>query len=162
MGAVEKLELGFGQFVYLVPRDGWGALPGDLTPLRPPISRVRFTFTGLAGCNSPEECLVKTKELEMFYRNKGHPDLPYNFLVGGDGRVYEGGGWNYDTEKKPKHIWLKGKTISIAYMGNFSREDPPYLQLHVALEFVKYGLKMKFIHPLFSLEELGAESRAGT
>lgn len=44
--------------------------------------------------------------------------LFYSFIVGGDGRVYEGRGWWVKPAKNKKWGMIFGKSIEIAYMGD--------------------------------------------
>lgn len=53
-------------------------------------------------------------------------DISYNFLIGADGRVYEGRGW----AKVPGHARGRGRgTLAFAIIGSFVNELPPAVQL---------------------------------
>lgn len=57
---------------------------------------------------------------------RGWDDIAYNFLIGSDGAVYVGRGW----DKQGAHS--KGynqKSVCIAFIGTFSEIVPPKAQL---------------------------------
>lgn len=67
------------------------------------------------------------------------PDIKYNFLVGGDGRIYEGRGWGVNNEELDD-------TINIAFMGNFSKDEPSEGMLNVAWLFIEEGHEQGHLH----------------
>lgn len=60
----------------------------------------------------------------------GHSDIMYNFMVGEDGNVYEGRGWNTVGGHVPAWNIV---SMGIAVMGNFQRGPPNQVAL-AALE----------------------------
>lgn len=80
----------------IVTRDEWTAQPpsSSLTDLQLPISRVIIAHTATEGCQTQEECMFRVRYIQTFHMNsRNWDDIGYNFLVGGDGNVYEGRGW---------------------------------------------------------------------
>lgn len=51
---------------------------------------------------------------EAFERNGN--DIPFNFLIGGNGHIYEGRGWSIQTDESPirEHI-----VLTVAFLGTF-------------------------------------------
>lgn len=72
--------------------------------------------------------------------NKGLDDIGWQFLVGGDGKAYEGSGW-YNP------IPNKISIISISFIGNFSDYEAPQKQLYAAQRFIEDGIRMNLISP---------------
>lgn len=71
-------------------------------------------------------------------------DLRYNFVVGGDGNVYEGRGWTSQNEDGPDGL-------DVAFMGSFEDDNPeqfvfdawPWLiQEGVRLGYLEQGVKL--------------------
>ncbi|XP_054285456.1 peptidoglycan-recognition protein SC1a/b-like [Macrosteles quadrilineatus] len=54
------------------------------------------------------------------------PDIAYNFLVGGDGNVYEGRGWYTKPQKFLTDPKCSDKTIDIAFIGKYGYPDVEY------------------------------------
>lgn len=80
--------------------------------------------------------LIQTYHIE----SRGWDDIGYNFLVGGDGAVYVGRGWN----KQGAHT--KGynvKSICVAFIGTFNKVLPPKRQLDAAQKILEEGVKLK-------------------
>ena len=69
-------------------------------------------------------------ELSMLSLIIGHSDIMYNFMVGEDGNVYEGRGWNTVGGHVPAWNIV---SMGIAVMGNFQRGPPNQVAL-AALE----------------------------
>lgn len=61
----------------------------------------------------------------------------YSFLIGNDGRVYEGAGWH--VEGAHTYHWNK-KSIGIAFIGDFSSELPLPSAIEAAKNLIKCGV----------------------
>ncbi len=71
---------------------------------------------------------------------RGWDDIGYNFLVGGDGSVYEGRGW----DKEGVHTrGFNKRSICIAFIGTFSKIVPPQRQIIAAQSLIEQGVQMK-------------------
>ncbi|XP_054260357.1 peptidoglycan-recognition protein LF-like [Macrosteles quadrilineatus] len=90
-----------------------------------PLHAVFITSTETEPCNSQEECARVVQNLQTTHQYYKLQDLPYSFLIGGDGRVYEGRGWAHSIsppfEVHPESQW---KSIIIAKIGPRSVADP--------------------------------------
>lgn len=52
---------------------------------------------------------------KMWQRNEDI-DIPFNYLIGGDGRAYEARGWSIENERSPIH---SDTSLSIALIGEY-------------------------------------------
>lgn len=88
-----------------------------------------------------ESCTAAVQNCQNFHMDTmNFGDIGYNFLVGGDGNVYEGVGWN----REGAHTYHYNKrSICIAFIGNFSKIKPPERQLIAAQKLIERGLEMK-------------------
>ncbi|XP_054264031.1 peptidoglycan-recognition protein LB-like isoform X2 [Macrosteles quadrilineatus] len=144
--------------IQLIKRAEWDAemQDGDIPPLQLPATNVFFTYTGTSQCsynsNTLPSChnVVKNIQQEAIFEH-GLPDIPYNFLLGGDGCVYEGRGWRLKPEPIPDEPELNERnTLVVAYIGKKEEEIgfPGYFHQHMqSLEdsLCLYGLKKKYI-----------------
>lgn len=81
----------------IVSRDEWIAQPPNnpLAPLELPSLMVIITHTATDFCNTQAECTFRTRIIQTFHiESRSWDDIGYNWLIGGDGQVYEGRGWN--------------------------------------------------------------------
>lgn len=59
-----------------------------------PIEEIFIFQTNTKECESREQCIVQMKDMKNFHMKVlNEPDILYNFVVAGDGRIYEGRGW---------------------------------------------------------------------
>jgi peptidoglycan recognition protein LC len=71
--------------------------------------------------------------------SKSWDDIGYNFLVGGDGDVYEGRGW----DKQGAHTkGYNSGSIGIAYIGTFNKKLPSERQLGAGFLIMKEGVNL--------------------
>lgn len=75
----------------------------------------------------------------------------YNFIVGGDGSIYEGRGWNNQPEVLKE--W-NNNSLSILLLGTFNGEDPPTAQLNGTQKLIDEGIKINKIVPAYDLYSL--------
>lgn len=75
-------------------------------------------------------------------------DIGYNFLVGGDGAVYVGRGWNMEGAHTRGH---NRKSICIAFIGNFDSIAPPTRQLCAAQNLIAEGIRLEVLSDDYKL-----------
>lgn len=66
-------------------------------------------------------------------------DIGYNFLIGGDGSVFVGRGWNYIGAHSKL---FNQRSICIAFIGNFSEQCPTNESLVAAQRLIENGVRM--------------------
>ena len=69
----------------------------------------------------------------MIWFVAGWTDIGYNFLIGGDGRVYEGRGWGVTGG----HTYgYNSVSVAISYIGTFDNFLPSQAQLQAGLDLL--------------------------
>ncbi|VEN62742.1 unnamed protein product [Callosobruchus maculatus] len=135
---------------YLVPRRYWNAEPPsvDIPKLKLPVNRILLSQTNTTSCETCSDCEMQVLDIQK--KHKGflnRPDILYNFLVGGDGRVYEGRGWKNKTEwHNPDE-----NILSIALLGNFGDQPPKPSQVEALLAFLDLSVMKNRITPCVSV-----------
>ncbi|XP_054260257.1 peptidoglycan-recognition protein LF-like [Macrosteles quadrilineatus] len=149
-----------GPHIPLVSRYSWRAKdPSHQENMPPgPLIYVRFTYTGTEMTLWPD-CIAELRILQhdqMKYL--GYPDIAYNFMIGADGTVYEGRGWNVEPTRPPGFEPLKGKCLDIGYIGEFKDQPIPWLMVNAGVDLIKYGVKGRLIHPLYQTIQYNEDS----
>lgn len=93
-------------------------------------------------CNTVK--LIQSKHMDVF----GWADIGFHFLVGGDGSIYQGRGW----EIQGAHT--KGynqDSICIAFIGTFENSAPPERQLNIVQQFLENGVSGNQLIPNYKL-----------
>ncbi|KAJ8664831.1 hypothetical protein QAD02_006493 [Eretmocerus hayati] len=136
----------------LVSRKEWGALnpkraPGNLT-ISPP-KWVVFSHTATPPCFIEKDCLVQVKLIQkLCVESKGWGNVGFNFLVGGDGNVYEGLGWGVEGARtKP----FNPKSLGIALIGDFQNMRPTDAQLDATKKFLEYAVEQNQLDPNYKI-----------
>lgn len=83
-------------------------------------------------------------------------DIPYNYLIGGDGRAYEARGWHRESDHVPIH---SNSSLSIAFIGEKSIVDYYYYYWTISGNFIyliKFSFAGNFTHIPPSTEQIGA------
>ncbi|XP_054261928.1 peptidoglycan-recognition protein 1-like [Macrosteles quadrilineatus] len=111
-----------------VTRDGWlPRVPKSTVRLtNVPIKNIILTYDiGTPFCKDHRACIDTIKlHQHMQMEEMNLPDIAYNFLVGGDGKIYEARGFEYLPEKNAQFPELYGNSIEIAFIGNNANEVP--------------------------------------
>ncbi|XP_073836773.1 peptidoglycan-recognition protein LC-like isoform X3 [Musca autumnalis] len=137
-----KDNIGDGIVLRIVPRDGWLAQPplNPLVPLDLPVKRVIIIPTLTTNCETQAACTFTVRNIQTFnIESQQQDDIIYNFLIGGDGNVYEGRGW--DNRGSFVNAY-NDDSISVAYIGSFKKQKPSGKQLNVTRLLLAEGVRM--------------------
>ncbi|XP_078518042.1 peptidoglycan recognition protein 1-like [Lissotriton helveticus] len=128
----------------IISRSGWGARKVNcLTAMKTPVPYVVIHHTAGAACNSKAKCVAEVKAVQNLHINNNKwCDIGYSFLVGEDGNVYEGRGWNKVGAHAPS---MNSRSIGISVMGNFMNRNPNQAALKAVQELIKCGISKGFI-----------------
>ncbi|EDX09819.1 GD14166 [Drosophila simulans] len=142
----------------------WGGRPAKKTldAQQLPINRVVISHTAAEGCESREVCSARVNVVQSFHMDSwGWDHVGYNFLVGGDGRVYEGRGWDYVGAHTKGYN--KG-SIGISFIGTFTTRKPNERQLDACKLLLEEGVRLKKLTPnylLYGHRQLSATESPG-
>ncbi|XP_061704139.1 peptidoglycan recognition protein-like [Cydia pomonella] len=120
-----------------------------------PLKLVVVQHTVGLECHRFTNCAAVLRSLQRYYlesKDLGY-DIPYNFLIGNDGRVYQGRGWN----REGAHTYGYNRcSLGVAFIGNYSEELP--IQSRVSdLQLLRFnmlledGVIMGFLRPDYSI-----------
>ncbi|GFY48903.1 peptidoglycan-recognition protein 1 [Trichonephila inaurata madagascariensis] len=104
-----------------------------------PVEHVIIGHTVTAPCLSQESCAAQMRNIQNYHMELGWGDIGYNFVIGGDGRVYEGVGWS----RQGVHtLGWNTKSYGIAFIGDYSQMRPSAKQLKAARYLMICGTQM--------------------
>ncbi|XP_054259665.1 peptidoglycan recognition protein 1-like [Macrosteles quadrilineatus] len=131
----------------IIPRSQWCKIPPKWKdPLATPVSYVYSTFTRKSHCFSHDQCFAELQYLHYRSTKYGDkPDIVYNFLIGGDGTVYEGRGWTANVNLPKRYQTIQNQCISIAMMGTFQYRPPSAAMKKAQNMLIKYGMDNNYI-----------------
>ncbi|XP_024890023.1 peptidoglycan-recognition protein SD-like [Temnothorax curvispinosus] len=134
----------------IVERDEWGARPPSdpLRKMKLPVPHVIICHTATAFCTTQSECANELRIIQNNQMKNDYADIAYNFMVGGDGLAYVGRNWNYVGGHSGEY---NGKSIGIAFIGNFTSVVPPKTQLNAAQKLIELGRGAGKIAPDYKL-----------
>ncbi|KAL3863962.1 hypothetical protein ACJMK2_005691 [Sinanodonta woodiana] len=127
--------------VTLVTRDEWHARPPRNTShMNTPVGIVFIHHTAMSECENQRSCTVEMQDIQNFHMDvRGWDDIGYSFLIGGDGQVYEGRGW----DRVGAHT-LHWNDVSIAFsiMGEYTHKLPNTAALNAVINIMECGIQM--------------------
>jgi N-acetylmuramoyl-L-alanine amidase len=102
------------------------------------------------------------RHVQTFHiESNGWNDIGYSFLVGGDGNVYEGRGW--DTEGAFAYGY-NNRSIGIGFIGTFTVDLPVPKQILAGKQLIELGVTMGKIssdYKLLAHRQLSATESPG-
>ncbi|KAG5676719.1 hypothetical protein PVAND_006531 [Polypedilum vanderplanki] len=124
----------------LITREEWNAdSPKDgIKKLIGPIKRIIVAHTGGNSCNTMDECKTLVKKIQT--ENSDLDDIPYNFLIGNDGKVYEGRGFEFQGQHTSNLYGTEFNSIGIciAFIGNYNTTSLTEDQLRIFTDFINH------------------------
>ncbi|XP_062961909.1 peptidoglycan recognition protein 3 [Cynocephalus volans] len=142
----------------IVSRKEWGVRPLTCrAPLTLPVAYVIMDqLTGME-CQEQNICSQVLRGLQSHsVHTEGWCDVAYNFLVGDDGRVYEGVGWNVQGLHSQGY---NNVSLGIAFFGSKIGSSPSPAALSAAEGLISYAIQKghlspRYIQPLLLKEEI--------
>ncbi|CAF2766930.1 unnamed protein product [Rotaria sp. Silwood2] len=132
--------------VPFVNRAGWGARePTSITNLttKPLSFFVIHHAEDPPSCYDDESCIDRVKEIQIFHQsNQSWADIGYHFLVGENGKIYEGRGWDRQGAHSPG--W-NSAAYGISFIGNFNTSSPNEKALKAARSWIDCGVERRYV-----------------
>lgn len=148
----------YNELIAVLGPTEWGARPAlaDLKALNSPILRIILsdTLDQPESCKTKDECIGRLQAMQTFYMDELQlSDIPFNFLVGDDGNVYEGRGFTYQGEipRSDNVNFYDDAGLFVALIGDFTDEPPSAEQNATFWKFVESSVKYGMIVENFSL-----------
>ncbi|XP_061387209.1 peptidoglycan-recognition protein SC2-like [Musca vetustissima] len=116
----------------IISRKEWGAAPAKnaLDKLANGKSYVIIHHTAGVFCTTKSACITQMQNIQSYHqKTQGWADIGYNFLIGGDGNIYEGRGWNVVGVHASGYNSL---SLGISFMGNYNNDKPTAAQIKAA------------------------------
>jgi len=138
--------------VTLVGRKEWDAANTTefLTKLKLPVPYVIIMHTGtpVDACSTESKCADYVRAMQKTDMKFKHIDIIYNFLAGGDGRIYVGRDWDYMGSHS---FGYNNRSIGVAFVGTFHNVLPPKKQLDAVQKLIELGVEIGKIAPDYTL-----------
>uniref|UniRef100_A0A8C2MXT9 Peptidoglycan recognition protein 3 n=3 Tax=Cricetulus griseus TaxID=10029 RepID=A0A8C2MXT9_CRIGR len=133
----------------IIPRSAWEARETHCPQMNLPAKFVIIIHTAGRSCNESVDCLVRVRDTQSFHiDNQDFCDIAYHFLVGQDGEVYEGVGWNIEGS----HTYgYNDIAFGIAFMGNFVEKPPNAAALEAAQDLIRCAVAEGYLTPDYLL-----------
>nr|XP_022912534.1 peptidoglycan-recognition protein 2 [Onthophagus taurus] len=104
-----------------------------------PVKYVIIHHTVTPSCSTEEICSDLVTNIQNYHMDElNWHDIGYNFLIGGDGNVYEGAGWH----RIGAHTYgYNSKSLGLAFIGTYTSKLPNEKQLEAAKKLISCGVE---------------------
>uniref|UniRef100_A0A6P7F6G3 Peptidoglycan-recognition protein LF-like n=1 Tax=Diabrotica virgifera virgifera TaxID=50390 RepID=A0A6P7F6G3_DIAVI len=129
----------------IIKRIFWVAQPpsGPRNNLTLPVHAVIIHHTDTESCDTKGACILQTRTIQTYdIESRSLNDIAYNFLIGGDGAVYEGRGWKVEGAHT---LGANDKSFGVAFIGTFSKELPPKIMVTVFYKLVDIAIQKGYL-----------------
>ncbi|XP_045463930.1 peptidoglycan-recognition protein 1-like isoform X2 [Harmonia axyridis] len=123
---VEKREIEPAHVVLLADRENWDAADVENHEyLNVPSKKLILVFTNTPNCYDQPNCTKEVHKMQEESLRNNKTDIPYNFLLAEDTRIYEGRGWKYAPDISP---YSDNSTLAFAFLGIPGKTDVSALE----------------------------------
>ncbi|XP_054260630.1 peptidoglycan recognition protein 1-like [Macrosteles quadrilineatus] len=107
----------------LIKREEWGAMrPRLYHKIEKLIHPVPYVLISYFRPDITDD-KIALQTIQYKHMEAGLPDIQSNFLIGKDGKIYEGRGWEFQPADSIELPTYNGKFLEISYVGDFNHED---------------------------------------
>ncbi|XP_046374928.2 peptidoglycan-recognition protein SC2-like isoform X2 [Haliotis rufescens] len=125
----------------IISREEWGARsPSSITNLTA-AARYAFIHHGESRtCSGQSSCSAIVRSYQNYHMDtNGWTDIGFNFLIGEDGNVYEGRGW----DREPAYTrGYDSDSLGFCMIGNFTTHVPNSAALNTLKDLIACGVNM--------------------
>uniref|UniRef100_T1JM29 Peptidoglycan recognition protein family domain-containing protein n=1 Tax=Strigamia maritima TaxID=126957 RepID=T1JM29_STRMM len=147
--ALAAASTGYDCNDFIIPREEWGAVAPRKDDIKSSAGRVFVHHTNTRECITDDECMSSVKEFEAFHREiLGDEDLDVHFLIGGNGLIYEGLGWDAQGLHTPEFP----NDFGVAFIGTFNDSPANELMMNAFEDLIECGIengKIDVFHSLY-------------
>ncbi|CAN7940661.1 unnamed protein product, partial [Ixodes pacificus] len=138
--------------IVLVKRNEWRARESknvDYLRINGGVTVLFYHHTEGLECNSMDTCAEIIRHWQDYHMDTQRwDDIAYNFLIGGDGWVYEGRGFDGIGAHT---LSYNNKSVSLGFVGNFTFHVPNSKMLAAAEVLIECGVKSGKIQANYTL-----------
>ncbi|XP_043926936.1 peptidoglycan recognition protein 1-like [Protopterus annectens] len=131
---------------HVITRSEWGALPPTRKAnLATPVTNVIIHHSAGLSCITKSSCTELVENIQKYHmETNGWCDIGYSFLVGEDGNIYEGRGWN----TVGAHTRGYNTTgYGICFLGTFTDRTPNSAAQNAATSLIRHATIRGYLHP---------------
>ena len=135
-----ELTLVFAGCPKIISKNRWGGQSAiNVEYTVKPLKYVIIHHTATPTCVDEYDCSDRLVNMQNYHMNElGFNDIGYNFIIGGDGQIYEGVGWH----KVGAHAYgWNRKSLGLGFIGNFQTSSPSSKQLEAGKQFLKCAVE---------------------
>ncbi|XP_018106977.1 N-acetylmuramoyl-L-alanine amidase [Xenopus laevis] len=153
--AAREFEQHFLDCPAVIPRCMWGAKPynGKPTFLRLPLSHVfiHHTYEPSQPCTSFSECAANMRSMQNFHQqDRSWDDIGYSYVVGSNGYLYEGRGWNWVGAHTRGHNTF---AYGVSFIGDYTSKVPKNSILALVKDrFLSCAVRLGYITPNYIIQ----------
>ncbi|KAL9694732.1 hypothetical protein quinque_014017 [Culex quinquefasciatus] len=134
----------------IIDRRTWLAQPAlEFQPMESPVPYVVISHTATETADTQAGMVYMVRNIQCFHiESRRWHDIAYNFLVGNDGNVYEGRGW----QRIGAHTHgYNSRGIGISFVGCFMNELPAKVAMEACKLLIERGVKDGYIQEDYKL-----------
>ncbi|CAH2105807.1 unnamed protein product [Euphydryas editha] len=130
----------------IVSRDDWGGYdPFHDQKFPGPVNLVIIQHTATPRCSTDSACKIMIRSIEDYHVDVlNYNSIGMNFLIGGNGKVYEGAGWDQIGTHTQGY---NNRSIGISFIGNYEHDQPSAAQLKAAQDLIRCGVQRNYLTP---------------
>ncbi|XP_032512859.2 peptidoglycan recognition protein-like [Danaus plexippus] len=133
----------------VVPIEEWsGSNSNRVEKLPKPVNLVIIQHTVTTQCFTDTDCNKIINVIRNYHlNNRGFTDIAMSFLVGGNGKIYEGAGWHVGSHTRG----YNNRSISLSFIGDFRTKLPSNEALQAAIDFLDCAFYKNYLTMDYSL-----------
>lgn len=162
---------------HLIDRNLWynGNPFNNSSPLNTShVSNVVLSHTRGDFCHSYSSCVDVISRLQVsnhlqrsrqwwwktlnWLQDQNISDIPFNFLIGGDGKTYEVRGWNY---LSGFDLPNNNKSFSVGLIGDFTYSEPRKHQIDEVNALISESIRRRMLKPEYKILGMRESKRDG-
>ncbi|KAI8781626.1 peptidoglycan-recognition protein SC2 [Biomphalaria glabrata] len=135
----------------IISRAEWGArAPKSISYLsHQPVQYAFIHHSAMNDCFDKTSCIAEVKAYQNLHMDvRGWDDVGYSFIIGGDGSVFEGRGW----DKVGAHtLGYNEVGLGFCLSGNFMDHLPTTIQMNTTRAMIECGVSLGKISTSYTL-----------